>query len=261
MRYKFTDEGISMSWGILFRREIIVNYARIQDIHLRSNFVERWFGLARVLVQTASGNAGAELALEGLKEFEAIRDFLYTRMRGVKEPSRPPTPAALPAGATRPEADGTPELAATLREGAHELRWYMVTDRSLRIRSGITSLLESTMSFANVQQVVVTQGPLQRLLRIADVRVQSAGGRGDAHDRDAGDSLHTGVFHGVDNSSAIRDLILERLRRFRESGLGDPDEAAPVSAGPAPADAGRGSALTAARELLEEARALRRHLA
>ncbi|MBP6508265.1 MAG: PH domain-containing protein, partial [Opitutaceae bacterium] len=40
MRYKFTDEGISMSWGILFRREIIINYARIQDIHLRSNLVE-----------------------------------------------------------------------------------------------------------------------------------------------------------------------------------------------------------------------------
>src|SRR5690349_15048775 len=39
MRYKFTDEGISMSWGILFRREIIVNYARIQDIHLQSNIV------------------------------------------------------------------------------------------------------------------------------------------------------------------------------------------------------------------------------
>ncbi|MEO5960562.1 MAG: PH domain-containing protein, partial [Opitutaceae bacterium] len=63
MRYKFTNEGISMSWGILFRREIIIQYARIQDIHLRSNLVERWFGLAKVLVQTASGNAAAEMTL------------------------------------------------------------------------------------------------------------------------------------------------------------------------------------------------------
>ena len=46
MRYRFTDEGISMRWGILFRREVIVNYARIQDIHLRSNIIERWLGLA-----------------------------------------------------------------------------------------------------------------------------------------------------------------------------------------------------------------------
>jgi membrane protein YdbS with pleckstrin-like domain len=116
MRYKFTDEGISMSWGILFRRQIIVNYARIQDIHLRSNLIERWFGLARVLVQTASGNAGAELTLEGLKEFEAVRDFLYSRMRGVKDHSRPP--GFMVQGSAPDQA----ELAAALREVAHELR-------------------------------------------------------------------------------------------------------------------------------------------
>lgn len=118
MRYRFTDEGISMSWGILFRREIIVNYARIQDIHLKSNLVERWLGLARVLVQTASGNSGAELTLEGLQEFEAVRDFLYSRMRGVKDPG--PARNAL---AANPPATGTDsELAAALREVARELR-------------------------------------------------------------------------------------------------------------------------------------------
>ena len=83
MRYRFDEEGISMRWGILFRREINLTYARIQDIHLRSNFVERWLNLARIEVQTASGSSGAELTLEGLLEFAAIRDFLYDRMRGV----------------------------------------------------------------------------------------------------------------------------------------------------------------------------------
>jgi putative membrane protein len=120
LRYKFTDEGISMSWGILFRREIIINYARIQDIHLRSNLVERWFGLARVLVQTASGNSGAEMTLEGFKEFEAVRDFLYSKMRGVKDPAHRP---AAPGGTGTPAtASADPELAAALREVAHELR-------------------------------------------------------------------------------------------------------------------------------------------
>lgn len=123
MRYKFTDEGISMSWGILFRREVIIQYARIQDIHLRSNVVERWLGLARVLIQTASGSAAAEMTLEGLTQYEAVRDFLYSRMRGVKDHSHghlraSPTPAA--ANASSPPGD--PELAATLREVAHELR-------------------------------------------------------------------------------------------------------------------------------------------
>lgn len=122
MRYKFTDEGISMSWGLLFRRQIIVNYARIQDIHLRSNIVERWFGLARVLVQTASGNSGAELTLEGLKEFEAVRDFLYARMRGVKDHARssPDATAAVSAATRTTGSEG--ELAAVLRDVVHELR-------------------------------------------------------------------------------------------------------------------------------------------
>lgn len=82
LRYSFDREGISMRWGILFRREINLTYARIQDIHLRSNVVQRWLGLARVEVQTASGSAGAEMVLEGLLEFEAIRDYVYGRMRG-----------------------------------------------------------------------------------------------------------------------------------------------------------------------------------
>ena len=121
MRYKFTDDGISMSWGILFRREIIVNYARIQDIHLRSNFVERWLGLARILVQTASGSSSAEMTIEGLKEFEALRDFLYSRMRGVKDHSHQSAPAAGPVNASA-GTTANDELVAALRETARELR-------------------------------------------------------------------------------------------------------------------------------------------
>lgn len=134
-----------------------------------------------------------------------------------------------------------------------EQHWYVVTDRSLRIRTGLLSLLESTMSFANLQQVEVKQGPLQRLLGLADLHVQSAGGAGDLHAEGAGVSLHAGVFHSVDNAPEIRDLILERLRQFRATGLGDPDEPAHA----VPSAAPESSALPAARELLAEARALR----
>jgi uncharacterized membrane protein YdbT with pleckstrin-like domain len=123
MRYRFTDEGISMRWGILFRREVIVNYARIQDIHLRSNVVERWLGLSKILIQTASGNASAEMTIEGIKEFEAVRDFLYARMRGVKEaPHRTSAGATAGAPAGGIDADTTRELTAALRETANELR-------------------------------------------------------------------------------------------------------------------------------------------
>ncbi|HYD83573.1 MAG TPA: PH domain-containing protein, partial [Opitutus sp.] len=147
-----------------------------------------------------------------------------------------------------------------------ESHWYIVTDRSLRIRSGLVSMQESTMSFANIQQVTVSQGPLQRLLGIADVRVQSAGGGsgsvGEGHSRD---SMHTGIFHGVDNATEVRDLILERLRLFRAAGLGDPDDHHEAVAATAQlqSDAANAAqpALAAAQELLAEARALRAFLA
>ncbi len=82
LRYEFDDEGVSMRWGILFRREISLNYSRLQDIHLKSNFIERWLGLGDVKLQTASGSSGAEMTIEGFQEFELVRDFLYSRMRG-----------------------------------------------------------------------------------------------------------------------------------------------------------------------------------
>ena len=84
MRYRFDAEGIHMRWGILIRREIMLNYSRIQDIQLRSNVIERWLGLARIEIQTASGSAGSEMVLEGLLNFVAVRDFLYSRMRGAR---------------------------------------------------------------------------------------------------------------------------------------------------------------------------------
>jgi len=99
LRYLLDREGITMRWGVLFRREVSLTYARIQDIQLSSNLVERWLGLARIEVQTASGSASAEMVLEGLRDVDAMRDFLYARMRGGQ--STPPSlrhPAATALG-------------------------------------------------------------------------------------------------------------------------------------------------------------------
>ena len=118
------------------------------------------------------------------------------------------------------------------------------------------------MSFANIQQVEIRQGPLQRYLGLADVCVRSAGGGdpaagGKGHAQES--SLHMGVFEGVPNAVEIRDLVIERLRRFREAGLGDPEDARAASPARPPAEPDR-AALSAVAELLEEARALGRVL-
>ncbi len=84
LRYRFDGEGVAMSWGLLWRREIILTYARIQDIHLARGLFERWLGLATIHIQTASGSASAEMAIVGLAEFEDVRDYFYSRMRGAR---------------------------------------------------------------------------------------------------------------------------------------------------------------------------------
>jgi hypothetical protein len=134
-------------------------------------------------------------------------------------------------------------------------RWYMITDRSLRIREGLWKVQERTMTFSNIQNVTIRQGPVQRLFGIADLRVQTAGGGGspgEEGEQGSGDHLHVGYFRGVANAAEIRDAVLDRLRRLRSSGLGDPEE--PVE--PAPTGPASPDVLAAARELLEEARSL-----
>ena len=116
MHYDFDAEGISMRWGILFRREITLTYARIQDIHLTSNLIERWLGLARIQIQTASASASAEMTIEGLHEYAMVRDFLYTKMRGVKHGA----PAS--AGQEPAKAGAPSDLVSALHEVAAELR-------------------------------------------------------------------------------------------------------------------------------------------
>lgn len=118
LRYEVEEEGITVRWGILFRREVSLTYARIQDIHLSSNLVERWLGLAKIQVQTASGSSSAEMTIEGMPQFEAIRNFLYSRMRGARDR------AAIPAGAAAGELAAAPveQLTEVLREIAAEVR-------------------------------------------------------------------------------------------------------------------------------------------
>lgn len=99
LKYKFDNDGISMSWGILFRREINLTYRRIQDIHVTRNIIQRWMGLATVSIQTASGNSTSEMQIEGVLEYDALRDYLYSKMRGAKGIAEPSAhPVASPAG-------------------------------------------------------------------------------------------------------------------------------------------------------------------
>ncbi len=149
----------------------------------------------------------------------------------------------------------------------YRYRWYMITDRSLRIREGLLTVREQTMTLVNIQNLSIRQGPLQRMLGISDLQVRTAGGgggdpggKGGKHDKSA--NMHLGYFRGVDRAGEIRDVILDCLRGQRDAGLGNPDDPAYPSTAllTVGAPAAEADPLPAAARLLEEARGLRASL-
>lgn len=153
----------------------------------------------------------------------------------------------------------------------YDLRWYILSDRALRIRQGVFVVQEQTLTFANIQSIEVKRNIIQRLLGLADVEVRTAGG-GDGDSgpgKTKGYESHRGVLRGVADGPRIRDTIQERVRRYRSAGLGDPDDDA-QTAGESVGHSDHGSprdpaaadsrAVSAARDLLQEVRLLRRDL-
>jgi len=106
----------------------------------------------------------------------------------------------------------------------YDSTWYVFTDRSLRVRRGIWVIHETTITFENVQNVLVNSGPLERWFGIANVVVDTAGGgksEQTSHGGHRESNFHQGLIEGIDNAQEIRTLILNRVRHSRSAGLGD----------------------------------------
>lgn len=102
--------------------------------------------------------------------------------------------------------------------------WYLLSDRSLRIRRGIWIIRETTTTCEIVQKVELRQGPVQRLYGIASLVVETAeGGGGEPHGTRGPETLgaHAALLEAVSDATRLRDLILARVRRSRSAGLGD----------------------------------------
>ena len=142
----------------------------------------------------------------------------------------------------------------------YDTTWYVFTDRSLRIRRGIWVIQETTITFENVQNVEVAQGPVQHYFGIADVIVQTAGGGASRKTRHGGEKssrAHVGLLQGLDDADAVRDLILDRVRRSRTAGLGDEHATTPVHADHAPRSGySTATHLAVLREIRDQARRL-----
>jgi uncharacterized protein len=117
LKYRFEESGLRMQVGLLFKKETVTAYRRIQDIHLTSNVIQRWLGIASISIQTASGSAMPEIIIEGVAEPERLRDWLYERLRGTN-PAAKADRRSLTTSASINSSDGTQadEVQALLTE-------------------------------------------------------------------------------------------------------------------------------------------------
>ena len=121
LRYRFDEEGIWMAWGILFRSEITLTYRRIQDIHVSRNVFHRWLGLSTIDVQTAAGGTGPQMRIEGIREADGLRDFLYEKMRGARAHGAVPQVDSTAPDAAKPADDEALILLRELRGSVDRL--------------------------------------------------------------------------------------------------------------------------------------------
>jgi len=105
----------------------------------------------------------------------------------------------------------------------YDTTWYVVTGRSLRIRRGLWVIRETTITYENIQNLRVVQGPVDRYFGIASVIVDTAGAAKSSKQEGASNP-NQAIIEGVDNAESLRDMILARLRRSKSGGLGDEGE-------------------------------------
>lgn len=134
---------------------------------------------------------------------------------------------------------------------------YTLTDEAIRLRRGVVAIEEITLSFANIQNVKLHQGVLQRAFGVADLLVETAGGGGGAS-AEGGGGGHVGLIVGVSEPEALRELIVTRARQHRGDGLHRP---APRAAAMRSVAAVPPEALALLREAVADLQAARKALA
>ncbi len=101
--------------------------------------------------------------------------------------------------------------------------WYALTDRAARIRRGVWVINETTVTFENVQNVRVEQGPLERYFNLSRVMIETAGANSSGG-KNPQLAASRAVIQGVENAEELRDRILCRVREATGAGLGDDDD-------------------------------------
>ena len=86
MIYKLTKYEIVWRRGVWFKKTGVVPYNRITNIDIDQGPISRMLGIASLKIQTAgySGQTPAEIKIEGVEQFEELRELIMEFVKGKK---------------------------------------------------------------------------------------------------------------------------------------------------------------------------------
>lgn len=84
--YEFTDDGLRLERGVIWKKYSNIPYERIQNVDIKRGLLARLLGFSTVLIQTAGysaqSNAEGYIPAVGVKHAEEIREFLLKNITG-----------------------------------------------------------------------------------------------------------------------------------------------------------------------------------
>ncbi len=84
MTYRLNENEIVWHRGVWFKNTGIVPYSRITNVDITQGPISRRLGIADLRIQTAgySGQPQAEIRIEGIENFEELRDLIMSFVKG-----------------------------------------------------------------------------------------------------------------------------------------------------------------------------------
>jgi membrane protein YdbS with pleckstrin-like domain len=95
LRYTLTDQALRLRRGVMKVEEVTLSYVNIQNVQYSQGPLQRFFGIADLLVETAGGGAvvnpqqgaqqfGHRGLIKGVSDPETLRDLILARVQAAK---------------------------------------------------------------------------------------------------------------------------------------------------------------------------------
>jgi membrane protein YdbS with pleckstrin-like domain len=81
--YRLTDDELEYRRGVFFQQKTTVPYNRITNVNAAQGPLQRFVGAGSVGIHTAGfgGQTGAELTIDGVEDYEEIKDQILAKVR------------------------------------------------------------------------------------------------------------------------------------------------------------------------------------